>query len=205
MSDVLGYTYDPNGKYCYRGTSVLVNKFGIEDEAGFDAAKAEAVSRRYNEIVDAGGINGRYNLKHLREFHRLLFQDVYDWAGELRTVNISGGLFCEVASLEKDAELVFLRLENEDYLKGLSPEDMAESLSRYSYEIDRLHPFRGGNFTTTKAFLTQMGLRVGYKLDYSIVSEDEIDRARLLALKGDKSGLEGIYRAVALKIPREKK
>ncbi|RYE61583.1 MAG: cell division protein, partial [Oxalobacteraceae bacterium] len=73
--------------YVYPGTRLLRNKFDIRDAAVLDLAE-----RRYSTIRSIQKIpTGDFDLKHLRAIHRHLFQDVYDWAGEIRTVEISKG------------------------------------------------------------------------------------------------------------------
>lgn len=204
MSDVLGYTYDSDEKYCCKGTSVLINKLDSKDEGELNVAMADAIMKRTAEMLEMDGLNGHYDLNHLRSFHKHLFQDVFDWAGEIRTVNISGGKFSDAESIKSDSEIVFLRLENEDYLKGQSVEDMADRLAYYSYEMDRIHPFRCGNFTAINAFLTQMCRRVGYTLDLSQISEDELEVARKESLEGNTSKMEAVFIKSLAKIPRKK-
>ena len=74
--------------YCYPPDFlVLRNRLGITDEAELDFSERELVSQRAAETIPTGA----FDLAHLRAIHRHLFQDVYDWAGELRTVEISKG------------------------------------------------------------------------------------------------------------------
>jgi len=77
-------TDDP---YVYPGTSTLRNKLNITDADELDAFERRMVAARAAEGVPVGD----FDLAHLRAIHRHLFQDVYDWAGELRTVEISKG------------------------------------------------------------------------------------------------------------------
>jgi cell filamentation protein len=73
--------------YVYPGTSVLRNRFGI-----VDPEKLDKVERRYAIQRSRRGVPiGAFDLAHLRAIHRHLFQDIYDWAGELRTLEISKG------------------------------------------------------------------------------------------------------------------
>jgi len=204
MSDKLGYTYGSDGKYCYEGSDVLVNKLDLKSYEELNPAKAEAVAKRTEEMLEMDGLSGHYDLKHLKSFHHQLFQDIFDWAGELRTVDISEDVFCKADDIEGYAVQVFLRLENEDYLKGLSVEDLADRLAYYSYEIEKMHPFRCGNFTAMTAFLTQMCRRVGFKYDISGIPEDEIESARKALIEGDQSKLEAVYLKAVSKIPRKK-
>jgi cell filamentation protein len=73
--------------YLYPGTSVLRNRLGTSDPDYLDKQERALVALRMRRNVPRGA----FDLKHLRAIHRHLFQDVYDWAGELRTVEISKG------------------------------------------------------------------------------------------------------------------
>ena len=72
--------------YCYPPDfTTLRNRFGIRDAAGLDQVEREFVTTRMRQRLPAG----EFDLAHLRALHRHLFQDVYDWAGEVRTVEIA--------------------------------------------------------------------------------------------------------------------
>ena len=73
--------------YVYPGTSVLRNRFGLTDAADLDRVERLHTTNRSLEPIPRGS----FDLAHLRAIHRHLFQDIYDWAGELRTVEISKG------------------------------------------------------------------------------------------------------------------
>lgn len=73
--------------YVYPGTTILRNKLDIRDAATLDLAE-----RRFTTIRARQGIpQGDFDLGHLKAIHHHLFQDVYEWAGKIRTVEISKG------------------------------------------------------------------------------------------------------------------
>jgi cell filamentation protein len=75
-------------QYCYPGSDVLTNKLGLTNEAALEAAEVELTQARIEQFKpDFDNIS----LSALRDIHHFLFQDVYAWAGELRTVDISKG------------------------------------------------------------------------------------------------------------------
>lgn len=84
---MIGDAADP---YLYPGTTVLRNKLGLRDAAVLDRAERNLVRLRHREGVPRGA----FDLEHLRAIHRHLFQDLYDWAGELRTVEVAKGRCC---------------------------------------------------------------------------------------------------------------
>ena len=73
--------------YLYPDAPVLRNKLNIKDHDALDAAERELVAFRIRQ----GAPPGNFDLAHLQRIHRHFFQDVYDWAGEIRTVEITKG------------------------------------------------------------------------------------------------------------------
>lgn len=78
--------------YCYPGTTVLKNKLDIKDQTKLSAFEAEITTQRASEPLPTG----KFDYAHYRALHRHLFQDVYPWAGIIRTVRIAkdGNWFC---------------------------------------------------------------------------------------------------------------
>lgn len=89
------YEYqDEEEKYCYPKSNVLKNKLHIRDLDTLYNAERELSMARYFAL-EKQGVTGDFSLQHLCSIHKYLFQDIYDWAGELRTVDISKGtIFC---------------------------------------------------------------------------------------------------------------
>ena len=77
-------TPDP---YCYPGTSVLKNIPGIRNQAELDRFETAITAQRGEEPLPLG----RFGVSHYRAIHHHLFQDVYPWAGRLRTLRIAKG------------------------------------------------------------------------------------------------------------------
>jgi cell filamentation protein len=73
--------------YCYPGTRVLRNRYGLTDPDELDRIERQLVADRFAEGAPAGS----FDLAHLRAIHCHLFQDVYDWAGDIRTLEIAKG------------------------------------------------------------------------------------------------------------------
>lgn len=92
------YSYEDTEdvKYCYPGTNVLKNKLNIQDLDILYEAERDYSAIRQVELYKQG-VTGDFSLKHLCSIHKQLFQDVYTWVGEIRTVDISKGtIFCLV-------------------------------------------------------------------------------------------------------------
>lgn len=175
-------SFDP---YLLAGGNVLRNKLGLTDELALRDAERDLVELR-DVHLKRSLLRGEYDLAHLRAFHFALFQDVYDWAGELRTVNITKerSLFCRFDLLEQSSIEIFSALTKEPILSR-DPSDASQRLGFYLGEINALHPFREGNGRAQRAFLWQYALTNGWKIDWSGVSVQENITASWQAMKGD--------------------
>jgi cell filamentation protein len=78
--------------YTYENSTVLVNRLGLRDQAELSAFEAEISSARADEPLPLGDLD----FAHYRTIHHHLFQDVYSWAGDIRTVRLAkgGNPFC---------------------------------------------------------------------------------------------------------------
>ena len=110
--------------YVYPGTKTLRNRLGLTDAADLDRIERLFTTDRATQPLPRGA----FDLKHLRAIHRHLFQDVYDWAGELRTVEISKGRqqFQFRKFIETGMADVHGRLERSRFLKGRTAAAFAE-------------------------------------------------------------------------------
>ncbi len=77
-------------KYCYPGTDILINKLGIRDFDKLRALERKLTMLRLLELMDTP-VNGKFDFKHLQDIYAYIFQDVYEWAGKVRTVDIAKG------------------------------------------------------------------------------------------------------------------
>jgi cell filamentation protein len=103
------YEYEWDSSYCYPNSFVLVNKMGIKDAKALSTAEREITSTRLTQL-EVKPVKGNFDLQHLQKIHHLLFQDVYSWAGALRTVNIAkGNQFCNCLYLESGSLPLFDR------------------------------------------------------------------------------------------------
>ena len=188
------YFYEDKGdiKYCYPGTNVLRNKLNIQDLDILHEAERDYSSIRQVELYKKG-ITGDFSLKHLCSIHRQLFQDIYSWAGELRTVDISKGtIFCLVPFIEEQFAFLYRKLIKENFLKDITDQkEMAEKLAYYLGEINMIHPFREGNGRTQRIYIEQLCMNNGrFEIDFTEVSKEEMISASVRSAKSDNDLLE---------------
>lgn len=114
--------YSDNDPYFDQAAGVLKNRLGITDEATLQQAEADIVAARSQEL-SRKPLKGDFDLAHLRAIHGRLFGDVYEWAGELRTIDIGkgGSRFAHYGHIEGSAAQIFKRLAEEKTLAGLGP------------------------------------------------------------------------------------
>lgn len=104
----MGYSIDPISANCYPGTTILINKFDIRDEEKLSEIESVISSARYAEWLNAPQAT-TFDFDHYKAIHRFVFSDLYEWAGEVRTVNISkkGTQFTPAENIESQAQLDF--------------------------------------------------------------------------------------------------
>ncbi|EKM7808928.1 TPA: putative adenosine monophosphate-protein transferase Fic [Klebsiella aerogenes] len=192
MSAKYGDDRDP---YLYPTLDVLRNRLGIRQTQRLEQTAWEFTSLRAAAIPL--GPRGR-GLPHLCAIHRQLYQDLFDWAGKLREIDIYQGdtPFCHFAWIEKEGNALMRKLEEEDYLCELPWETFVERLSWYYGEINVLHPFRLGNGLTQRIFFEQLAIHAGYLLDWRGIDPDAWSQANQLGAMGDPEPLERIFRKV---------
>lgn len=180
--------------YTYPGTDVLRNILDIRDPQQLAAFEANATAARLIEL-DAAPLVGQFDVAHLKAIHRHIFQDVYPWAGEFRTVNISKGghLFGAAAFAERTLEELLRKLSGECHLKGIAARDFATRAGYYMGEINAIHPFRDGNGRAQREFIRELGAQAGFVIDWSGVTREQMVEASFESFKtGQSSGMAAL-------------
>lgn len=185
--------YDGSDSYTFPDSEILKNKADLHEQAALDAFEADATAIRLLELIEHP-IQGNFDLAHLKAIHRHLFQDVYDWAGQLRTVDISKGSsrFGNCGLIEAYLGQQLGKISGENFLLGLPPETFIERLAHYLGEINAAHPFREGNGRVQRAFCAQLAEQAGYFMDFDEVSREEMYAAMIASFHGDNKPLESL-------------
>jgi cell filamentation protein len=145
--------------YLYSGTSVLRNLRGLTDPEQLERFEARRTHQRIAELMD-NPLSGKFDLAHLKAIHLYIFKDVYEWAGQFRTVNISKGgrLFGLANFLEPALQQVLTKLTAENRLANLDADTFAGRAAYFLGELNAAHPFREGNGRTQREFIRELGL-----------------------------------------------
>jgi cell filamentation protein len=178
MSDKYGTGTDK--QYCYTNSGVLINKLGLTDECALEEAEVELTQARIEQF-DPNFDD--ISLAALRGIHRYLFQDIYDWAGELREVDISKGAtrFANITRIEPEANKLFRGLANENYLVDLSRKRFVARLAHYYCELNVVHPFRDGNGRAQRLLFEVISINAGYLLRWEPIGRTEWLHANIAA------------------------
>ena len=181
----MGYSIDPISDNCYPGTSVLINKLDIRDEAKLNEVESVVVSARNAEWLNEPEAF-TFDFFHYKAIHHFLFSDLYDWAGQVRTLNISkkGTRFTLAENIERQAELIFKRLKECDYFKGLPRYEFVDEIVDFYCVTNELHPFREGNGRTQRAFLTQLIRNAGYDINFADMDTELLMIATIQSAQG---------------------
>lgn len=189
MSDKFGEGRDP---YLYPGLNVMRNRLGIhlfffKQKTAYEMTALRAATIELGPLVRG--------LPHLCAIHRQLYQDIFDWAGQLREVDIYQGdtRFCHFAYIEKEGNALMQDLEEEGYLVGLAHEKFVERLAHYYCEINVLHPFRLGSGLAQRIFFEQLALHAGYALSWQGIAVETWKQANQSGAMGDLSALRAIF------------
>ena len=124
-----------------------------------------------------------------------MFFDLYDWAGQVRGVDISkkGTLFCEHDKIEDQGNRIFKRLRKEAFFKDLTKSEFVSELVNLYITTNHLHPFREGNGRTQRLFIAQLTRNAGYSLNFADVDVDELMIATIQSAGGVEEGLLKIF------------
>ena len=181
----MGYSLDPISANCYPNTTVLENRFNIREQSKLDEVESVITTARIAECLQTPKVDS-FDFSHYKQVHNYIFKDLYDWAGQVRTVNISkkGTDFCPAAEIEAQGKKIFERLASVHFFAGLSYESFLEELVDFYCATNYLHPFREGNGRTQRVFLSQLSEHAGFHLDFSTIDTDLLMMATIQSAHG---------------------
>ncbi len=186
----------------YPGSNVLINKAGIKDQAKLDAFERGVTAIRLDELKN-DPVNGNYGIAHMQALHGRIFQDVYDWAGQLRTVGIAKGVgsdsttFTPVSELQKDGADIQKSIKDANYLRGMDREEFSAKMGELYKKVNDHHPFREGNGRAARAYLEQLAGEAGYNLNYQGVSRQEWNNAAKESARGNLAPIQAVFKEIS--------
>lgn len=193
----MSYIIDAVTDGCYEGTSCLINKLDIRDEKKLDMVEAHITLAKIS-ILQQNPIAGDFDFEHYKAIHKFLFEDLYDWAGIPRMVDISkkGTSFVKADDIVMIADACFKRLKSQNYFKNLDIDSFAEKITDFYCVTNNLHPFREGNGRTQRVFLSQLANNAGYEMNFADIDTDTLMIATIYASNGVDTYLKEALRTI---------
>ena len=145
----------------------LKNKLGLDSSADLAREEERISKKKAAELFESGTLDlleaGKFSA--LRAIHKYLFEDIYEFAGEIRTVNLAQGNF-------RFAPVMYLEaaLENIDKM----PQNTFDEIIEKYVEMNIAHPFREGNGRSTRIWLDLLlKTEIGRVVDWSKVDKED--------------------------------
>ncbi|MGH3278224.1 MAG: Fic/DOC family protein [Trebonia sp.] len=162
-------------------TGVLRNLIGARTKKSLEDAEGSLSFARLVQLMDRHP-KPTGDLTELRAIHRHLFQDLYGWAGQIRTVDIRknvecAGFFLPSGMIERASAFAARELQSDSALRGLDRGHLIDRLAYHYDQVNYIHPFRGGNGRVQRVFWNRIALAAGWQLDWRPVHGDVNDRA----------------------------
>lgn len=196
----MAYSINALKSDCYEGTTCLINKFDIKDENILKDLETTVTFCKITEY-SLNPLLNTFDVNHYKAIHKYLFEDIYDWAGEYRTVDMSkkGTSFAKTESIDELMTKCFARLQNNNCFQDLDFDNFVDSIVDFYCVTNMIHPFREGNGRTQRLFLTQLINLNNYSIDFSEIDTDELMIATIQAANGVTDYLKDIFKS-AIKV-----
>jgi len=185
--------------YTYPGTDTLRNRLGITEEKTLTEAERRLTQARGAE---AARLTFPATADGYRSLHRHLFQDLYEWAGQDRTVNIAkgGSSFAAVPYLARELDKLFADARAKEGFRGLPRDEFFDRLGNHINEINAIHPFREGNGRTMRHHAAQLARDAGHPIRIASIDKTVwMEASRHGFLTGDHRGMTAALAGAAIR------
>lgn len=180
---------DSADPYVYPGTDVLINRADIRDP---DVLSEFESFTSFTTIANLrlNPVTPTFDLAHLQEIHRRIFDPVYPWAGEIRAIALTkpeidlGGASVDYAPSDEivsRADELLAALHGQRW-NGLQARSDARRFAAAMADVWAVHPFREGNTRTVTLFFEQYAAEFGCALDASVLSKIPNDTRNALVV-----------------------
>jgi cell filamentation protein len=180
----------PEDPYTDPATGILLNKLGLRTAGELESAERE-ITHAALILLRESPVRPAYDLPHLCAIHQRIFGDLYEWAGQVRTVAIAkGNLFCLPQYIESSSADIFRALRGENFLRGLERRPFIDRLTYYLGEVNAVHPFREGNGRTQRAFFEQLARDAGFTVNWQHLDAARNVEASAAIMRGDAEPMQ---------------
>lgn len=156
----------------------LRNKLNISDYNTLNLAEKDITFSKFLGINKT--FHAKFDITYIKSIHKYIFEDIFDWAGEFRTVPIykeeivipSLSLdYANSKDIEQKLNNCLIQLNNTDW-DSLSLEKKSFVFTKQLTELWKIHPFRDGNTRTTLTFASQFSKEYGFPMDLSCLLDN---------------------------------
>lgn len=191
----MSYSVTPLTDNCYEGTTCLINKYNIRDESKLKELETMITLAKTSEL-EKETLKEDFDEDGYRAIHRAIFESLYDWAGEYRTIDISkkGTFFAEYNTIPELLKNCLKRMRDMNYFRGLCFDEFVEEIVDIYCSTNYIHPFREGNGRTQRVFITQLIRYNGYDIKFSEVDTDYLMLATIQSAQGVTDYLKEIFK-----------
>ncbi len=186
-------SYDvANDPYFNPDTGVLHNLLNIKTQSELEQVEAEITSVEISTILIESPAITVFDLELLREIHKQVFSHIYDWAGEIRRIELAKDKtrFAHSRHIESSAIELLEELKREDNLNNLSIDDFIKRIAHYYCELNIIHPFREGNGRVIRTFLSLLAFNAGKSIAWNRMNSKENIGACAIGYHGDEKPLQ---------------
>ena len=198
MPDHSNYFSADQDPYLNTQTGVIKNIPNLKTQT--ELTKFEELMFQVNSMEAAEYLNScsEINLQEWQKIHSICLSDVYEWAGELRTIRIAKGstVFAYPENIEGEATKIFDEINTLLKNSELTLEKTAELFT----EANVLHPFREGNGRTQRILFREIMRRVGYSVDYSLTNQTEMINAMIHGYNANYAPALKLFNLISTKI-----
>jgi cell filamentation protein len=173
--------------YLYPNSDVLINRFDERNEQRLAEIEAAYTAFRLRQLCDEPHV-GLFDFKHLCHIHQYIFQDIFDWAGQPRIINIEkaeaalGGIsveYSDARDITNHAKVACEKMTDISW-KLLNVDEKAEYFSKCMSQLWKIHPFREGNTRTVITFCCDFAEQNGFSLNRALFKDNSVYVRRAL-------------------------
>ncbi len=192
--------------YIDPATGILRNLVGARTQEELDQIEADLVEARTVDLPKQR-VKKTADLTELRAIHRYLFGDVYDWAGQPRSVDIRKNVegaeyFVPVSLIDRAATFTATELAADNFLRNMSRDRFVARLAHHYDQLNYIHPFREGNGRTQRAFWDRVASDAGWRMTWLAVTGEVNDHAsRVASETQDLSSLITMFNGIVSPLP----
>ena len=174
------------------GSDVLKNIPGITEQERLTKFERNAVAWRSVTLP-----LGNLDIEYFKTVHRHLFQDVYIWAGEFRSVPLTKGTsrFAQPQYIEQQTKRVLHEISVSLSISQ-NIQDICASIAHFAVELIAIHPFREGNGRVIRACIAQVLSSRGYAVNFSSIPEDVWLTASIDGFNGNEAPMVRIFNEI---------